>query len=61
MRCQAMFKICERLKTEGMSMHNFPPFYVNYFVARGFRVLQSIVQPRNEEFLAYAVFRLTPV
>lgn len=37
------------------------PFYANYFAARGFRTLQSFVQPRNDEYLAYAVFRLVPV
>lgn len=36
------------------------PFYAEYFTARGFKVLQSFVQPRNEEYLGYAVFRLAP-
>jgi len=36
------------------------PFYADYFAARGFKVLQSFVQPRNDEYLAYAVFRLAP-
>lgn len=36
------------------------PFYQRYFEVRGFRVLQAFVQPRNDEYLAYAVFRLTP-
>jgi hypothetical protein len=37
------------------------PFYQRYFEARGFKVIQCFVQPRNDEYLAYAVYRLTPV
>lgn len=36
------------------------PFYQDYFAARGFRTLQAFTQPRNDEYLAYAVFRLAP-
>ena len=36
------------------------PFYQRYFEARGFKVIQGFVQPRNDEYLAYAVYRLTP-
>lgn len=38
----------------------FLPFYQRYFETRGFSVLQAFVQPRNDEYLAYAVFRLIP-
>jgi hypothetical protein len=34
------------------------PFYRRYFEARGCKVLQAFVQPRNDEYLAYMVFRL---
>jgi hypothetical protein len=36
------------------------PFYRRYFEARGCKVLQAFVQPRNNEYLAYMVFRLEP-
>ncbi len=36
------------------------PFYRQYFARRGFKTLQCFSQPRNDEYLAYAVFRLTP-
>lgn len=34
------------------------PFYAEYFATRGIKVLQSFFEPRNSEYLAYAVFRL---
>lgn len=47
--------------TSALSLQGFLlPFYADYFAVRGFKVLQSFVQPRNDEYLAYAVFRLTP-
>jgi hypothetical protein len=36
------------------------PFYQRYFESRGFKVIQGFMQPRNNEYLAYAVYRLTP-
>lgn len=35
------------------------PFYRRYFAERGFETLQCFSQPRNNDYLAYAVFRLT--
>lgn len=34
------------------------PFYRRYFEVLGRKVLQAFVQPRNDEYLAYMVFRL---
>ncbi len=49
----------EKLDTRILSLEEFLlPFYSRYFEARGFKVAQSFVQPRNFEYLAYAVFRL---
>lgn len=46
--------------TSALSLEGFLlPFYAEYFAARGFSVVQSFAQPRNDEYLAYAVFRLT--
>lgn len=48
--------------TASLSLDGFLlPFYQRYFEARGFNVIQCFVQPRNDEYLAYAVYRLTPV
>jgi hypothetical protein len=35
------------------------PFYQCYFEARGFKVIEKFAQPRNDEYLAYAVFHLS--
>jgi len=35
------------------------PFYECYFKNRGFKVVEKFAQPRNDEYLAYAVFQLT--
>lgn len=46
--------------TASLSLEGFLlPFYQRYFEARGFKVIQGFVQPRNDEYLAYAVYRLT--
>jgi hypothetical protein len=46
--------------TASLSLEGFLlPFYKRYFEARGFKVIQGFVQQRNEEYLAYAVYRLT--
>lgn len=45
--------------TATLSLESFLlPFYQRYFEACGFKVIQGFVQPRNAEYLAYAVFRL---
>ncbi len=47
--------------TSDLSLGGFLlPFYADYFAAHGFKALQSFAQPRNDEYLAYLVFRLTP-
>lgn len=47
--------------TASLSLEGFLlPFYQRYFEVRGFKVMQGFVQPRNDEYLAYAVYRLTP-
>lgn len=47
--------------TAALSLEGFLlPFYQRYFEARGFAVGQSFVEPRNDDYLAYAVFRLAP-
>lgn len=47
--------------TASLSIEDFLlPFYQRYFEAHGFKVLQGFVQPRNDEYLAYAVYRLVP-
>lgn len=47
--------------TASLSPENFLlPFYWRYFEARGYKVLQAFIQPRNDEYLAYMVFRLGP-
>jgi hypothetical protein len=47
--------------TASLSPENFLlPFYRRYFEARGCKVLQAFVEPRNDEYLAYMVFRLEP-
>jgi len=47
--------------TASLSLDDFLlPFYQRYFEERGLKVVQSFVQPRNDEYLAYAVYRLTP-
>lgn len=47
--------------TASLSLEGFlMPFYSRYFEARGFKVIQRFSQPRNNEYLAYAVFRLQP-
>lgn len=46
--------------TANLSLEEFLlPFYRDYFEDRGFQVIESFAQPRNDEYLAYAVFRLT--
>lgn len=46
--------------TSFLSLEEFLlPFYQRYFEERGFKVLECFAQPRNDEYLAYAVFRLT--
>ncbi len=46
--------------TASLSLEGFLlPFYQRYFEALGFKVIQGFVEPRNDEYLAYAVFRLT--
>ena len=45
--------------TSSLSLEEFLlPFYTSYFEARGYSVAQCFVQPRNNEYLAYAVFKL---
>lgn len=45
--------------TSALSIEGFLlPFYQRYFESRGFKVIQGFVQPRNDEYLAYAVYRL---
>lgn len=45
--------------TASLSLEHFLlPFYTRYFEARGFEIVKCFVQPRNSEYLAYAVFRL---
>lgn len=45
--------------TASLSLEKFlVPFYKLYFELRGCKVLHSFVQPRNDEYLAYMVFRL---
>lgn len=47
--------------TSFLSLEGFLlPFYRRYFEACGFKVIQGFAQPRNDEYLAYAVYRLTP-
>lgn len=47
--------------TSSLSIDRFLlPFYENYFSKRGFKTLQHFSQPRNDEFLSYAVFQLAP-
>ena len=41
--------------------HFLLPFYRQYFETSGYQVLQDFVEPRNDEYLAYLVFRLDPV
>ena len=43
-----------RVSLEGFLL----PFYRHYFEARGFEVMQAFLEPRNEEYLSYAVFHL---
>ncbi len=45
--------------TSYLSLQDFLlPFYRNYFELHGFKVIRSFVEPRNDEYLAYAVFHL---
>jgi hypothetical protein len=45
--------------TSILSLENFLiPFYSEYFSKNGFHVLNSFVQSRNHEYLAYGVFHL---
>ena len=47
--------------TSSLSLERFLlPFYVRYFETHGFEVINCFVQPRNNEYLAYALFRLRP-
>jgi len=47
--------------TASLSLEGFLlPFYQRYFESRGFKVIKRFMQPRNNEYLAYAVYRLTP-
>ncbi len=49
------------IDTSSLSLERFLlPFYASYFEAQGFEVINCFVQPRNNEYLAYAVFRLQP-
>lgn len=49
------------VNTASLSLERFLlPFYTRYFEACGFEVIKCFVQPRNNEYLAYAVFRLKP-
>ncbi len=48
--------------TSILSLEDFLiPFYHRYFEGRGFKVLNSFVQPRNQEYLAYGVFYLKDI
>jgi hypothetical protein len=47
--------------TSSLSLECFLlPFYQTYFEEHGFEVIQRFVQPRNNEYLAYAIFQLQP-
>lgn len=49
----------DTVNTASLSLERFLlPFYQRYFEARGFNVIKSFFQPRNDEYLAYAVFQL---
>ena len=51
-----------KVDTCALSLEGFlMPFYRNYLKVRGFRVVQSFAEPRNCEYLAYAVFRLQQI
>lgn len=48
-----------RVDTSSLSIEDFLlPFYRKYLAERGFETIQCFGQPRNDEYLAYAVFRL---
>jgi hypothetical protein len=47
--------------TAFLSLEDFLlPFYQCYFAEQGFKVMQCFTQPRNDVYLAYAVFQLMP-
>lgn len=49
------------VNTSSLSLERFMlPYYTRYFEMQGFEIINSFVQPRNNDYLAYAVFRLQP-
>ena len=47
--------------TSSLSLERFMlPYYTRYFEVKGFEIINCFVQPRNNDYLAYAVFRLQP-
>jgi len=52
-------KFYQRSDTNVLSIHDFIlPFYDSYFCERGYTVQRRFYQPRNNEYLGYAIYQL---